>query len=135
MCDVATVLFSIIDPYHWFTVWGGVQCSTFCQLAHSHIHSLENLTDLMFLFQQDLFFKYSWNNFLHFQVELCVAAILNHLSSEEQPRPVLQNLDGQAAASNQEVQEEGVEAGRTSDPQTSIHNALVAHVGVLSSKF
>uniref|UniRef100_A0A8C9YUK8 Protein phosphatase 6, regulatory subunit 2a n=1 Tax=Sander lucioperca TaxID=283035 RepID=A0A8C9YUK8_SANLU len=31
----------------------------------------------------DLFFKYSWNNFLHFQVELCVAAILNHPSSEE----------------------------------------------------
>uniref|UniRef100_A0A669CW87 Protein phosphatase 6, regulatory subunit 2a n=1 Tax=Oreochromis niloticus TaxID=8128 RepID=A0A669CW87_ORENI len=31
----------------------------------------------------DLFFKYSWNNFLHFQVELCVASILNHPSSEE----------------------------------------------------
>ncbi|KAL2087339.1 hypothetical protein ACEWY4_016167 [Coilia grayii] len=26
----------------------------------------------------DLFFKYTWNNFLHFQVELCVASILNH---------------------------------------------------------
>uniref|UniRef100_A0A671Y6C3 Protein phosphatase 6, regulatory subunit 2a n=1 Tax=Sparus aurata TaxID=8175 RepID=A0A671Y6C3_SPAAU len=35
----------------------------------------------------DLFFKYSWNNFLHFQVELCVAAILNHPSSEERPSP------------------------------------------------
>uniref|UniRef100_A0A671Y4E2 Protein phosphatase 6, regulatory subunit 2a n=2 Tax=Sparus aurata TaxID=8175 RepID=A0A671Y4E2_SPAAU len=34
----------------------------------------------------DLFFKYSWNNFLHFQVELCVAAILNHPSSEERPK-------------------------------------------------
>uniref|UniRef100_A0A671Y4G0 Protein phosphatase 6, regulatory subunit 2a n=1 Tax=Sparus aurata TaxID=8175 RepID=A0A671Y4G0_SPAAU len=34
----------------------------------------------------DLFFKYSWNNFLHFQVELCVAAILNHPSSEESTR-------------------------------------------------
>uniref|UniRef100_A0A8C5EV71 Protein phosphatase 6, regulatory subunit 2a n=1 Tax=Gouania willdenowi TaxID=441366 RepID=A0A8C5EV71_GOUWI len=32
----------------------------------------------------DLFFKYTWNNFLHFQVELCVASILNHPSSEEQ---------------------------------------------------
>uniref|UniRef100_A0A4W5R8U7 Protein phosphatase 6, regulatory subunit 2a n=1 Tax=Hucho hucho TaxID=62062 RepID=A0A4W5R8U7_9TELE len=29
----------------------------------------------------DLFFKYSWNNFLHFQVELCVASILNHSQS------------------------------------------------------
>uniref|UniRef100_A0A665UIM2 Serine/threonine-protein phosphatase 6 regulatory subunit 2-like n=1 Tax=Echeneis naucrates TaxID=173247 RepID=A0A665UIM2_ECHNA len=56
----------------------------------------------------DLFFKYSWNNFLHFQVELCVVAILNHPSSEERPSPV--------------------ETGRTIDPQTSIHNALVAHL-------
>uniref|UniRef100_A0A8D3CR08 Protein phosphatase 6 regulatory subunit 2 n=1 Tax=Scophthalmus maximus TaxID=52904 RepID=A0A8D3CR08_SCOMX len=47
----------------------------------------------------DLFFKYSWNNFLHFQVELSVAAILNHPSSEE-----------------------------TVDPQASFHNALVAHL-------
>uniref|UniRef100_A0A8D3BN93 Protein phosphatase 6 regulatory subunit 2 n=1 Tax=Scophthalmus maximus TaxID=52904 RepID=A0A8D3BN93_SCOMX len=42
----------------------------------------------------DLFFKYSWNNFLHFQVELSVAAILNHPSSEERPCPGLQNHDG-----------------------------------------
>uniref|UniRef100_A0A8C5G9N5 Protein phosphatase 6, regulatory subunit 2a n=1 Tax=Gouania willdenowi TaxID=441366 RepID=A0A8C5G9N5_GOUWI len=46
----------------------------------------------------DLFFKYTWNNFLHFQVELCVASILNHPSSEEH------------------------------DPQASIHNSLVAHL-------
>ncbi|XP_074083284.1 serine/threonine-protein phosphatase 6 regulatory subunit 2 isoform X2 [Macrotis lagotis] len=26
----------------------------------------------------DLFFKFTWNNFLHFQVELCIAAILSH---------------------------------------------------------
>ncbi|XP_053442660.1 serine/threonine-protein phosphatase 6 regulatory subunit 2 isoform X3 [Nycticebus coucang] len=31
----------------------------------------------------DLFFKYTWNNFLHFQVELCIAAILSHTSREE----------------------------------------------------
>uniref|UniRef100_A0A3Q1CJQ4 Protein phosphatase 6, regulatory subunit 2a n=2 Tax=Amphiprion ocellaris TaxID=80972 RepID=A0A3Q1CJQ4_AMPOC len=76
----------------------------------------------------DLFFKYSWNNFLHFQVELCVAAILNHPSSEERPSPGLQNHDGKPAASNSGGQVEGVETGRTSDPQTSIHNALVAHL-------
>uniref|UniRef100_A0A8C7MUX1 Protein phosphatase 6, regulatory subunit 2b n=1 Tax=Oncorhynchus kisutch TaxID=8019 RepID=A0A8C7MUX1_ONCKI len=34
----------------------------------------------------DLFFKYTWNNFLHFQVELCVAAILSHSAS---PGPTL----------------------------------------------
>ncbi|XP_017296574.1 serine/threonine-protein phosphatase 6 regulatory subunit 2-like [Kryptolebias marmoratus] len=78
----------------------------------------------------DLFFKYSWNNFLHFQVELCVAAILNHPSSEEQPGPGLQNHDGKPGASNSEVQVggEGEETGTSSDPQTSIHNALVAHL-------
>ncbi|XP_035852200.1 serine/threonine-protein phosphatase 6 regulatory subunit 2a isoform X1 [Sander lucioperca] len=76
----------------------------------------------------DLFFKYSWNNFLHFQVELCVAAILNHPSSEERPNPGLQNHDGNPAASDPEPQGEAVETGRTSDPQTSIHNALVAHL-------
>ncbi|XP_042553969.1 serine/threonine-protein phosphatase 6 regulatory subunit 2 isoform X2 [Dipodomys spectabilis] len=32
----------------------------------------------------DLFFKYTWNNFLHLQVELCVAAILSHAAGEEQ---------------------------------------------------
>ncbi|KAG8517984.1 LOW QUALITY PROTEIN: Serine/threonine-protein phosphatase 6 regulatory subunit 2, partial [Galemys pyrenaicus] len=31
----------------------------------------------------DLFFKYTWNNFLHFQVELCIAAILSHASRED----------------------------------------------------
>ncbi|XP_054481063.1 serine/threonine-protein phosphatase 6 regulatory subunit 2a isoform X3 [Anoplopoma fimbria] len=76
----------------------------------------------------DLFFKYSWNNFLHFQVELCVAAILSHPSSEERPSPGLQNHDGQPAESSPEVQGEAVETGRTSDPQASIHNALVAHL-------
>ncbi|KAJ8003112.1 hypothetical protein DPEC_G00165990, partial [Dallia pectoralis] len=34
----------------------------------------------------DLFFKYTWNNFLHFQVELCVAAILSHTTQEERPQ-------------------------------------------------
>ncbi|XP_031725650.1 serine/threonine-protein phosphatase 6 regulatory subunit 2a isoform X1 [Anarrhichthys ocellatus] len=76
----------------------------------------------------DLFFKYSWNNFLHFQVELCVAAILSHPSSEERPSPALQNHDGQPAASSPEAQEEAMETGRTSDPHASIHHALVAHL-------
>ncbi|XP_060545074.1 serine/threonine-protein phosphatase 6 regulatory subunit 2 isoform X3 [Pantherophis guttatus] len=33
-----------------------------------------NIMDLLL----DLFFKYTWNNFLHFQVELCITAILMH---------------------------------------------------------
>lgn len=74
----------------------------------------------------DLFFKYSWNNFLHLQVELCVAAILNHPSSEEQPNFGLQNHDGEPSASNAEG--EGEEKDTSSDPKTSVHNALVAHL-------
>lgn len=69
-----------------------------------------------------------------------MAAILNHPSSEERPVPGLQNHDGKPAASNPEGQGQGegdgeaVETGRTTDPQTSIHNALVAHVGGFSYK-
>ncbi|XP_003978570.2 serine/threonine-protein phosphatase 6 regulatory subunit 2a [Takifugu rubripes] len=74
----------------------------------------------------DLFFKYSWNNFLHFQVEICVSAILNHPTSEEQPSSGLQNLDGNPAISSPVVQGEVVEQNR--DLQTSIHKALVAHL-------
>uniref|UniRef100_A0A1A7YHK8 Protein phosphatase 6, regulatory subunit 2a n=1 Tax=Iconisemion striatum TaxID=60296 RepID=A0A1A7YHK8_9TELE len=91
-------------------------CQELCNLA---------IMDLLL----DLFFKYSWNNFLHFQVELCVAAILNHPSSEEQPGIGLQNHDERPAASDSEVQQEGEETTTTSsDPQTSIHTALVAHL-------
>ncbi|XP_051912078.1 serine/threonine-protein phosphatase 6 regulatory subunit 2-like isoform X2 [Hippocampus zosterae] len=83
----------------------------------------------------DLFFKYSWNNFLHFQVELCVAAILNHPSSEERANPPgLHNQNGQQQAAAPMAAEthveavESVESGGTSDPQTSLHNTLVAHL-------
>ncbi|XP_077566271.1 serine/threonine-protein phosphatase 6 regulatory subunit 2a isoform X2 [Stigmatopora nigra] len=79
----------------------------------------------------DLFFKYSWNNFLHFQVELCVAAILNHPSSEERPNLVLQNHNVQqpAAAQTPEANvEAAAESGGAVDPQSSLHNTLVAHL-------
>ncbi|XP_035282067.1 serine/threonine-protein phosphatase 6 regulatory subunit 2-like [Anguilla anguilla] len=42
----------------------------------------------------DLFFKYTWNNFLHLQVELCVAAILNHASQEEKAMGTLGQEQG-----------------------------------------
>lgn len=116
--------------------------------AATWVQSPECLTFFFCIFlvffssKQDLFFKYSWNNFLHFQVELCVAAILNHPSTEERPIPGLQNHDGKPAVADPEAegqvqcqqegqgegQGEAVETGRTTDPQTSIHNALVAHV-------
>lgn len=50
--------------------------------AFSHLHAL--------LFQ-DLFFKFTWNNFLHVQVEQCVSAILNQTAPdgtvEDSPEP------------------------------------------------
>uniref|UniRef100_A0A5F9CU61 Protein phosphatase 6 regulatory subunit 2 n=1 Tax=Oryctolagus cuniculus TaxID=9986 RepID=A0A5F9CU61_RABIT len=69
----------------------------------------------------DLFFKYTWNNFLHFQVELCVAAILSHAaagaggpeSKEEPPR-----RDGNA-----------VRDPETPQPATSLpENTMVTHL-------
>ena len=36
----------------------------------------------MFHFQE-LFFKYSWNNFLHTQVEKCITTVLNNPPTEE----------------------------------------------------
>ncbi|KAM9824234.1 serine/threonine-protein phosphatase 6 regulatory subunit 2a [Neosynchiropus ocellatus] len=76
----------------------------------------------------DLFFKYTWNNFLHFQVELCVAAILNHPASGEQPNQGLQNHDEKSTPPGPEGKAETGEPSGTTDPQTSIHNALVAHL-------
>uniref|UniRef100_A0A8C8G628 Protein phosphatase 6, regulatory subunit 2a n=1 Tax=Oncorhynchus tshawytscha TaxID=74940 RepID=A0A8C8G628_ONCTS len=54
----------------------------------------------------DLFFKYSWNNFLHFQVELCVASILNHSVPEERPIPGLQNHEEEKPPAGPENQGE-----------------------------
>ncbi|XP_024141351.1 serine/threonine-protein phosphatase 6 regulatory subunit 2a [Oryzias melastigma] len=85
-----------------------------------------NLTTMDLLL--DLFFKYSWNNFLHFQVELCVSAVLNHPSSEELPAPGLQNHDAKPAEASSDTQGEGAETSSASEPQTSVHNALVAHL-------
>uniref|UniRef100_A0A4W5KFQ6 Protein phosphatase 6, regulatory subunit 2a n=1 Tax=Hucho hucho TaxID=62062 RepID=A0A4W5KFQ6_9TELE len=81
----------------------------------------------------DLFFKYSWNNFLHFQVELCVASILNHSVPEERPIPGLQNHEEEKPPAGPENQgEAGGEAGepaKASDSEeTTLHNTLVAHL-------
>ncbi|XP_038123730.1 serine/threonine-protein phosphatase 6 regulatory subunit 2a [Cyprinodon tularosa] len=74
----------------------------------------------------DLFFKYSWNNFLHLQVELCVAAILNQPSSDERPSLNLQNHGGPPPASSAEGEAE--QKDTQSESQTSAQNALVAHL-------
>uniref|UniRef100_A0A674CZ97 Protein phosphatase 6, regulatory subunit 2b n=1 Tax=Salmo trutta TaxID=8032 RepID=A0A674CZ97_SALTR len=73
----------------------------------------------------DLFFKYTWNNFLHFQVELCVAAILSHSAQEQRPLVTQENPRLQ-----QETQEKQASPGPTLPlpsvpPDISTHNPLL----------
>lgn len=76
---------------------------------------------------QDLFFKYTWNNFLHLQVELCIAAILSHTAREDR-----------AAASGPEG---GLEpppsSGDPATPQPASsrpESTMVAHVSPAGSR-
>lgn len=73
------------------------------------------------LFTQDLFFKYTWNNFLHFQVELCIGAILSHASRE----------DGAEAGAPGRVAEPPPGNGHAETPQSATshpENTMVMHV-------
>ncbi|XP_062990517.1 serine/threonine-protein phosphatase 6 regulatory subunit 2 isoform X2 [Elgaria multicarinata webbii] len=59
----------------------------------------------------DLFFKYTWNNFLHFQVELCIAAILAHSVNESKLAPndmeTKEGTAGNPSSENSDVPENG----------------------------
>ncbi|XP_029814002.1 serine/threonine-protein phosphatase 6 regulatory subunit 2 [Manacus vitellinus] len=67
----------------------------------------------------DLFFKYTWNNFLHFQVELSIAAILSHSVQEGKP-----------PTSEQESTEEAPNgtAVHTEPPANTPENLMVTHL-------
>ncbi|XP_056137140.1 serine/threonine-protein phosphatase 6 regulatory subunit 2 [Lampris incognitus] len=79
----------------------------------------------------DLFFKYTWNNFLHLQVELCVAAILRPcahemrfqtgLGSQEKPK-LHQDAIQEQASPEPQTPEPSV------SPENSAHNMMVAHL-------
>ncbi|XP_051918295.1 serine/threonine-protein phosphatase 6 regulatory subunit 2 [Hippocampus zosterae] len=72
------------------------------------------------------FFKYTWNNFLHLQVELCVAAILRPCAHEMrlQPGPLSQdNVKPPQDTSQEQVLTEVVD---TQD--NTAHNLLVTHL-------
>ncbi|KTG33461.1 hypothetical protein cypCar_00009787 [Cyprinus carpio] len=92
-------------------------CQEICRL---------NTMDLLL----DLFFKYSWNNFLHLQVELCVASILNHSAHADLQNPGLQNHEERPATGTGSQAEEGTPGqNSTSDPaNTPIQDALVANL-------
>lgn len=76
----------------------------------------------------DLFFAYTWNNFLHFQVELCVAAILSQPLSPEERATHQTNHGAQVAAPSPEPTEEAPEADTATDSPASVHNTMVAHL-------
>ncbi|XP_009982583.1 PREDICTED: serine/threonine-protein phosphatase 6 regulatory subunit 2, partial [Tauraco erythrolophus] len=70
----------------------------------------------------DLFFKYTWNNFLHFQVELSIAAILSHSAQE-----------GRATANELESKEEVLNGNvatteNLETPESSAENIMVTHL-------
>ncbi|XP_023558236.1 serine/threonine-protein phosphatase 6 regulatory subunit 2 isoform X3 [Octodon degus] len=73
----------------------------------------------------DLFFKYTWNNFLHFQVELCIAAILSHAAREE--RAEVRGSESRAEL----PQESGNENKNLETPQPVVclpENTMVTHL-------
>uniref|UniRef100_A0A8C3B0J4 Protein phosphatase 6, regulatory subunit 2a n=1 Tax=Cyclopterus lumpus TaxID=8103 RepID=A0A8C3B0J4_CYCLU len=99
--------------------------------APSICQELCNLATMELLL--DLFFKYSWNNFLHLQVELCVAAILSHPSSDERPSPLFQKcqlvqriLD--AWEENDKIQSEGGTRRGNMGHLTRIANMVVQNL-------
>ncbi|XP_063304429.1 serine/threonine-protein phosphatase 6 regulatory subunit 2 [Pelobates fuscus] len=69
----------------------------------------------------DLFFRYSWNNFLHLQVELCIASVLSHCLQE-----------GKSASHTEErKEEEEALNGNTDNSQTSVpeqEDLMVTHL-------
>ncbi|XP_010010106.1 PREDICTED: serine/threonine-protein phosphatase 6 regulatory subunit 2 isoform X1 [Nestor notabilis] len=70
----------------------------------------------------DLFFKYTWNNFLHFQVELSIAAILSH-SAQEGKTTTTNDLESKEEVLNGNVATENIET-----PENNTENIMVTHL-------
>lgn len=87
---------------------------------------------LLFFFFQELFFKYTWNNFLHLQVELCVAAILRPCAHEMRLQPGL----GSQEKSHLDASQDQSSSETISQPpvgsESSAYNLMVTHVRVSS---
>lgn len=81
----------------------------------------------------DLFFKYTWNNFLHLQVELCVAAILRPCAHEMRLQSDLGSqetaiLDQENTPKETSSPEPQTSASSSQNPDDSAHNTMVAHL-------
>uniref|UniRef100_A0A8C5QCA6 Protein phosphatase 6 regulatory subunit 2 n=1 Tax=Leptobrachium leishanense TaxID=445787 RepID=A0A8C5QCA6_9ANUR len=69
----------------------------------------------------DLFFRYTWNNFLHFQVELCIAAVLSRSLQDGKRASLIEERKDEEEALN----------GNTETSQTSIpeeEDLMVTHL-------
>ncbi|CAK6951142.1 serine/threonine-protein phosphatase 6 regulatory subunit 2 isoform X2 [Scomber scombrus] len=79
----------------------------------------------------DLFFKYTWNNFLHLQVELCVAAILRPCAHEMRLQPGLGSQE-KFQPLQDVLQEQTLTDTQTSETpvtsENSAHNLMVTHL-------
>ncbi|NXC07284.1 PP6R2 phosphatase, partial [Orthonyx spaldingii] len=73
----------------------------------------------------DLFFKYTWNNFLHFQVELSIAAILSHSVHEGKPSPGEPGSKEEAPSGN--TAPESTERAEPPEPPAT-ENIMVTHL-------
>uniref|UniRef100_A0A8C7YAP6 Protein phosphatase 6, regulatory subunit 2b n=1 Tax=Oryzias sinensis TaxID=183150 RepID=A0A8C7YAP6_9TELE len=79
----------------------------------------------------DLFFKYIWNNFLHLQVELCVAAIIRPCAHEMRLQPGLASSDECKAAQDGSQEQASAEGPLSESPSSSenpAHNLMVTHL-------
>ncbi|KAG7522846.1 hypothetical protein JOB18_032161 [Solea senegalensis] len=79
----------------------------------------------------DLFFKYTWNNFLHLQVELCVAAILRPCAHEMRLQTCLGSQDKlkpQQDASQEQTLTETATSEPSDTPENSAHTLMVTHL-------
>ena len=81
---------------------------------------------MLLIFSQDLFFKYTWNNFLHFQVELSIAAILSH--SVQEGKTTTNDLESKEEVLNGNVAPENSET-----PENNTENIMVTHVSLAVS--
>lgn len=90
-----------------------------------------------FSFFQDLFFKYTWNNFLHLQVELCVAAILRPCAHEMRLQPGLVAQDKLKPLADTPPEQSAAETPSEPavTPENAAHSLMVTHVRVLASFF
>ncbi|XP_030117435.4 serine/threonine-protein phosphatase 6 regulatory subunit 2 [Taeniopygia guttata] len=75
----------------------------------------------------DLFFKYTWNNFLHFQVELSIAAILSHSVHEGKPSPGEPGSKEEAPSGNA-APEPAAPTEPSGPPAGATENVMVTHL-------